>query len=158
MAFNLDLGVVRLTSATIRIVAERNAPLSVEIRGLGVALSIPGVLEGSGTARINPDGSVAATLDVNVVAAGLLAQAELELKPELAYVAICVRVILPVGIPLANTGLGIFGFVGQFVSNGERTFAMGRLGHAHRARHGERQRPHRSCALDQRARSAGEHR
>jgi len=123
MAFNLDLGVVRLTSATIRIVAERNAPLSVEIRGLGVALSIPGVLEGSGTARINPDGSVAATLDVNVVAAGLLAQAELELKPELAYVAICVRVILPVGIPLANTGLGIFGFVGQFVSNGERTFA-----------------------------------
>jgi hypothetical protein len=122
MAFNLDLGVVRLTSATIRIVAETNKPLSVEIRGLGVALSIPGVLEGSGTARINPDGTVAASLDVDVVAAGLSARADLELKPEVAYVAISVRVILPVGIPLANTGLGIFGFVGQFVSNGTRAF------------------------------------
>lgn len=120
MAFNLDLGVVRLTSATIRIVAD-GGKLAVEIRGLGVALSIPGVLEGSGTARINADGSVAATLAVDVVAAGLSAQAALELKPESAYVAISVKVLLPVGIPLANTGLGIFGFVGQFVSNGART-------------------------------------
>ena len=123
MAFNLDLGVVRLTSATIRIVAD-GGTLSVEIRGLGVAVSIPGVLEGSGTARINADGSVSATLDVEVVAAGLSAQAALELKPESAYVAIGVQVMLPVGIPLANTGLGIFGFVGQFVSNGKRTLVV----------------------------------
>ena len=124
MVLNLDLGVVRLTSATIRIVAESGKPLGVEIRGLGVAVSIPGVLEGSGTASIQSDGSVAATLDVDVVAAGLSARAELELKPAFSYVAISVTVILPVGIPLANSGLGIFGFVGQFVSNGQRTIEV----------------------------------
>ena len=128
MVFNLDLGVVRLTSATIRIVADAGK-ISAEIRGLGVALSIPGVLEGSGVALLNSDGGLSASLEVNVVAAGLSALAELELQavagpPDYTYVAIGVRVLLPVGIPLANTGLGIFGFVGQFVSNGERTLQV----------------------------------
>ncbi len=128
MVFNLDLGVVRLTSATIRIVADAGK-ISAEVRGLGVALSIPGVLEGSGVALLNSDGGLSASLEVNVVAAGLAALAELELQavagpPDYTYVAIGVRVLLPVGIPLANTGLGIFGFVGQFVSNGERTLQV----------------------------------
>ena len=47
--------------------------------------------------------------------------AALAFEPETGFFFLEVKAILPVGIPLGPSGLGLYGFVGRFVTNGTRT-------------------------------------
>ncbi|WOF44566.1 hypothetical protein KNJ79_06495 [Sphingopyxis indica] len=115
LEFAIDLGVVRLEGATIRLTVE---PFSVELRGLTAVINVPGVVEGKGSVTIGEAGAIRALLGVTVVPARLGAYGALAIDHD--FVAVEVGVQFPVGIPLANTGLGLFGLMGRFVANGTR--------------------------------------
>ncbi|HEY7376037.1 MAG TPA: hypothetical protein VIF57_28005 [Polyangia bacterium] len=118
LEFALDLGVIRLDSATIRATVLPLEDASVELRGLAAHVDIPGVLAGSGSVTVGDGGELRAMLAVDVIPAKLSAYGALALDPPLAMVEVGVR--FPVGIPLANTGLALWGLMGRFVANGER--------------------------------------
>lgn len=115
LEFALDLGVIRLEGATIRLGL---APFSVEFRGLTASVNIPATLKGRGSVTIGDGGSFRALLALEVIPAKLSAYGSLAVDQD--FVAIEVGVQLPVGIPLGGTGFGIFGFMGRFVANGTR--------------------------------------
>lgn len=116
LEFALDLGVVRLEGATIRLVLEPD--FSVELRGLTASVDIPATLKGKGSVAIGDGGSVRAMIALEVIPAKLGAYGALAVQND--FVSIEVGVQLPVGIPLGGTGFGIFGFMGRFVANGKR--------------------------------------
>ncbi|MFY0534322.1 hypothetical protein [Nannocystis pusilla] len=119
LEFALDLGVVRLEGATIRIkLPDDSAPFSVEFRGLTASVDVPGAIKGKGSVTIGDGGSFRALLSLEVIPAKLSAYGSLAVDQD--FVAVEVGVQLPVGIPLGATGFGIFGFVGRFVANGTR--------------------------------------
>jgi hypothetical protein len=114
----LDLGVVRLEGATIRLVLQ---PFSVELRGLTARIDIENVLEGRGSVTIGDAGAFRALLALQVIPAKLGAYGSLAVDQD--FVAVEVGVQFPVGIPLGATGLGLFGVMGRFVANGTRNLA-----------------------------------
>jgi hypothetical protein len=115
LEFALNLGVVRLEGATIRLGL---SPFSVEFRGLAVSVNIPATLKGRGSVTIGDGGSFRALMALEVIPAKLSAYGALAVDQD--FVSIEVGVQLPVGIPLGGTGFGIFGFMGRFVANGTR--------------------------------------
>jgi hypothetical protein len=115
LEFALDLGVVRLEGATIRLTLQ---PFSVELRGLTAVIDIPGTVFGKGSVTVGDAGAIRALLAVTVIPARLGAYGALAIDQD--FVAVEVGVQFPVGIPLANTGLGLFGIMGRFVANGAR--------------------------------------
>ena len=86
--------------------------------GLTASVDIPATLKGKGSVTIGDGGAFRALLALNVIPAKLSAYGALAVGED--FVAVEVGVQLPVGIPLANTGFGIFGFMGRFVANGTR--------------------------------------
>lgn len=119
LAFALDLGVVTITGATVRLTFDEGA-VGVELRGLAAAVDIPGTLRGAGRLSVGDGGLIRAGLDVQIIPADISARGALALQADVGFVAIEVGVIFAVGIPLAQSGLGIYGFIGRFVSNGTR--------------------------------------
>lgn len=115
LEFALNLGVVRLEGATIRLGL---APFKVEFRGLTASVDIPQTLKGKGSVSIGDGGSFRALMALEVIPAKLSAYGSLAVDQD--FVAVEVGVQLPVGIPLGGTGFGIFGFMGRFVANGTR--------------------------------------
>ena len=115
LEFALDLGVVRLEGATIRITLD---PFSVELRGLTAVIVVPGVIKGKGSVTVGSAGAIRALLGVKVIPAKLGAYGALAIDQD--FVSVEVGIQFPVGIPLANTGLGLFGLMGRFVANGTR--------------------------------------
>lgn len=115
LEFALDLGVVRLEGATIRLFPTEPA---VEVRGLTASVDIPGALRGRGSVSIGDGGSFRALLSLEVIPAMIGAYGALAIDQD--FVAVEVGVQLPVGIPLGQTGFGIFGFMGRFAANGTR--------------------------------------
>lgn len=115
LEFALNLGVVRLEGATIRLGLE---PFKVEFRGLTASVNIPATLKGKGSVTIGDGGSFRALMALEVIPAKLSAYGSLAVDQD--FVAVEVGVQLPVGIPLGGTGFGIFGFMGRFVANGTR--------------------------------------
>ena len=118
LQFALDLGVVTLEGATIRLAFD---PFAAELRGLTASVNIPDTLIGKGSMTVGDGGSVRALLALSVIPAKLSAYGAIAIDQD--FVSIEVGVQLPVGIPLANTGFGIFGFMGRFVANGTRNLA-----------------------------------
>ncbi|MDC0715773.1 hypothetical protein [Nannocystis bainbridge] len=119
LEFALDLGVVRLEGATIRVnLPDESAPFKVEFRGLTASIDIPGALKGKGSVTLGDGGSFRALLSLEVIPAKLSAYGALAVDQD--FVSVEVGVQLPVGIPLGATGFGIFGFIGRFVANGTR--------------------------------------
>ncbi len=115
LAFAVDLGVVTLEGATVRLGIQ---PFAIELRGLTASVDIPDTLKGKGSITISDTGAFRALLALEVIPAKLSAYGSLAVDHD--FVAVEVGVQLPVGIPLANTGFGIFGFMGRFVANGTR--------------------------------------
>lgn len=116
LAFALDLGVVEVSKATVRITINGGS-VSVELRGLAASVNIPNVLEASGQLEVGSS-AVSASLDVNIIPAKIRGWAALSLQDPMVYLEGGVRFATP--IPLFNSGLGIFGFMGRFVSHGTR--------------------------------------
>jgi hypothetical protein len=121
LEFALDLGPVKVTGTTVRITFPTSAggKAAVEVRGLGVEVNIPKVLEGKGRLTLGAGGAFKSDIVVKVIPANVEARASLVLGPSLKYLE--VGVLLPMGIPLGASGVGIFGFIGRFVVNGRRT-------------------------------------
>ncbi|HEX3133249.1 MAG TPA: hypothetical protein VHX44_06650, partial [Planctomycetota bacterium] len=115
LEFALNLGVVRLEGATIRLGLD---PFKVEFRGLTASVDIPATLKGKGSVTIGDGGSFHALMALEVIPAKLSAYSALAVDQD--FVSVEVGVQLPVGIPLGGTGFGIFGFMGRFVANGTR--------------------------------------
>jgi hypothetical protein len=121
LRFALDLGPVKVSGATVRATFDGGAP-TVTLRGLEAQLTLPGIIEGTGVSGLNGDGidlALAATLIPLQI--GALAFVSYEEANDFQKVLLGVGVDLPGPLPLANTGLGIFGLLGFFVVNGEPT-------------------------------------
>ncbi|WP_426163647.1 hypothetical protein [Sandarakinorhabdus sp. DWP1-3-1] len=119
LKFALDLGVVKITGCTLR-ASFTNGGLGIEFRGFSASVDLPGVISGTGSVSIGDGGLIRAGLAATIVPINTSASASLALQGD--FVALEVGVILPVGIPLAQSGLAIYGFVGRVVSNGKRDF------------------------------------
>ncbi|MEI6225736.1 MAG: hypothetical protein WCS72_13330, partial [Deltaproteobacteria bacterium] len=117
LQFALDLGVVRLEGATVRLTFDQGN-LTGELRGLTAKVDIAEVLIGRGSVSVGDHGDIRALLALQIKPLKIGAYGALAIDGD--FVAIEVGVQLPVGIPLANTGLGAFGFMGRFVANGAR--------------------------------------
>ena len=115
LEFALDLGPIKITGCTLRITfpTQANQQPGFELRGLGVEVNIPKVLEGKGRLVLGAGGVFKSDIQVKVIPAEVEARATLILSPSLKYFEVGVR--LPMGIPLGTSGLGIFGFMGRFV-------------------------------------------
>jgi hypothetical protein len=125
LALGVDLGLVRVDDAVIRVTLDGGPP-TPELRGLGATVRIPGILEGSGSGRI-ADGAIEAALAAELPALGIAADGsfvyrESESPGGSPMLQIRIGVLFPGPIPLANTGFGLFGVGGLVVINGTRDF------------------------------------
>lgn len=124
LAFALDLGVIALTGATIRLTFQEGGGgvPEFELRGLAASVNIPGALKGSGSVSMGSGGTFRAGINASIIPADIKAAGSLAYNAEKEFFFIQVALILSAGIPLGPTGLGLYGFVGRFVSNGQRSF------------------------------------
>lgn len=119
----IDLGPITLDAATLRLTFD--APVVLELRGLALSIDIPGVLSGSGNLAVTESSdpnsdelAVSAGLDLRIEPIGLGVDADFLYDDAMVHLEIAVTFATP--IPLLNTGLGLFGLQGRFVSNGTR--------------------------------------
>ena len=116
----VDLGPVKVSGATVRgtLTGDPNNPIRSEIHGFDVELDVPGVIEGSGGARFGAN-SLDADLAARIVPLGIGGFASVKTREEnqLRMVFVELGLDLPGAIPLANTGLGIYGLSGSFGYN-----------------------------------------
>jgi hypothetical protein len=117
LAVAADLGIVRVDDATLRVTFKDDGSFLPEVRGLGVSMNIPGLIDGKGFARITPAGFDAG-LAASLVPLNLGASARLQLKETM--IALEIGVDFPGAIPFANSGLGLYGVGGQFAINADR--------------------------------------
>jgi hypothetical protein len=116
LRFKLDLGPVKVEGATIRGTLDADGHLSAELRGLAASLQVPGLIDGEGQVAIEQAGFKAA-LDVEVTPLNVRADAFVKVAPP--RVDLGLGIDLPGAIPLANSGLGIYGLGGAFSANGK---------------------------------------
>jgi hypothetical protein len=121
LEFALDLGVVEISRTTIRVEIDTavNPPaISVSLRGITAKIDIPSTIKGQGSLIVLPDG-FGASLELDIIPAKIKAWGAFAIRdPNMVHIEGGVR--LATGIPLGNTGLGLFGFAGRFVANGRR--------------------------------------
>ena len=118
LALSLDLGVVTLSNATVRVTFDGDGISGVELRGLKAKVDIPATLKGEGAVSV-ANGVISAGVQLEVVPVKVAAMGTLSLGPN-GFLALQVGVRFPAAIPFANSGLGLYGLAGRFVSNGMR--------------------------------------
>ena len=123
LAVSLDLGVVKLSNATVRVVFDGASVKSLELRALTASVDIPATLKGEGAVDV-ANGAIRAAVELDIVPLKVGAVADLSLGPN-GFVALFVGVRFPAPIPFANSGLGLFGVAGRFVTNGTRAIDPG---------------------------------
>lgn len=113
LALKADLGVVTVDRATVRVPIDPVGPPS--ITALGARVDVPGALTGSGYLKLSEDG-FAGSLDAALTPLGVRVAAGLKIEQHdpVSAVLTTLGVKLPIPIPLANSGLGLFGFLGLF--------------------------------------------
>ena len=122
LGFGVDLGVVSIDRARIRMTANTNGAspdFGVELTAFGASVDIPGALAGKGYMELGQE--IGGQIDLTLVpistrvCAGLkIAQIPEQQGGPATGVIVTLEVELPVCIPLANSGLGIYGFLGLF--------------------------------------------
>ncbi len=138
IGLGVDLGVVSIDRASLR--AYLDEPRPPELTALAARVDIPGALVGSGYLRIGSSvdseghtistigGQIDLTLrpiNLRVAAAVEIATIPADAGGPATGVYVGLNVVLPVGIPLGTTGIGIFGFRGIFGMHYERNTAIG---------------------------------
>ncbi|HEX6888661.1 MAG TPA: hypothetical protein VF143_11195 [Candidatus Nanopelagicales bacterium] len=130
IALGVDLGVVSVDQASVRAYLDGSAP--PELTALSASVDIPGALVGSGYLRIGTaaDGvtkTIGGQIDLTIrpVSVRIAAAVEIANIVDGARTAtgvyVGLNVVLPAGIPLGSTGIGIFGFRGIFGMHYRRT-------------------------------------
>lgn len=123
IALGVDLGVVSVDQASVRAYLDGSAP--PELTALAASVDIPGALVGSGYMRIGTasDGvtkTIGGQVDLTIRPVSIRVAAAVEIANIIdgartaTGVYVGLNVVLPAGIPLGSTGLGIFGFRGIF--------------------------------------------
>lgn len=122
LGFGVDLGVVSIDRARIRMTANTDGAspdFGVELTAFGASVDIPGALVGKGYMELGQE--IGGQIDLTLVpistrvCAGLkIAQIPEQDGGPATGVIVTLEVELPVCIPLANSGLGIYGFLGLF--------------------------------------------
>ncbi|SDX40905.1 DUF6603 domain-containing protein [Marinobacter mobilis] len=122
LGFAIDLGVISVDRARIRLPLEPLGP--PELTAFGAGLKVPGVIEGKGYMEMNNSGGameIKGGIDVSLIPVKLRVAAQIAVAQIPASqggpatgVAIALEVELPVAIPLAQSGFGIYGFLGLF--------------------------------------------
>lgn len=127
IAIAIEIGLVEITEAIIRLTFHDGEPLPrFELRGFTVRANIPAVLEGEGRLRIEDGGVIRAGVQASVIPAGLGADAALALAkmgPDddpWMFLSLYLGVQFNTPLPLAQSGLAIYGFKGLFTMNGAR--------------------------------------
>src|SRR5881394_200224 len=123
LAMAADLGVVKLSTATVRVVFGAGGIEGVELRGLRASVDVAEVVRGEGSLDVGNQ-AIHAGLQLDVVPLKLAALANLAIG-ERGFVELEVSVRFPAPLPFANSGLGLFGVIGRFVSNGRREVPPG---------------------------------
>jgi hypothetical protein len=116
LGLNVDLGVVTLERAIVRLTFKDDGAPVAELRGLAITIDVPGVVSGAGVAHIE-HGELDASLEVTVAQA-IAARAALRVDGQFVFLQLALG--LPAPIPIANSGLGLFGLRGSFAVNGHR--------------------------------------
>jgi large repetitive protein len=121
LGFAIDLGVVSIERARVRM--RLDPPGDPELTAFAASIDIPGAIQGRGYMEINAD-EFKGQIDVTIVpvqvrvAAGLgVASIPVDKGGPGTGVIITLEVDFPVAIPLANSGIGIYGFLGLFAMN-----------------------------------------
>jgi len=119
LRFKLNLGPVQVSGATIRATLEDNGSVSASLRGLDASLTVAGVIEGKGGLELLDEGGFTAALDVKLVPLNLAIDAVVlyQEKEHSFWLFVQMGVDFPGPIPIANTGLGIYGISGAFGLN-----------------------------------------
>jgi large repetitive protein len=111
VGLGVDLGIVTVDSVRARLRLDQVEP--PQLTKLAASLTVPGTLHGSGYVEITPGGFKGA-FDLTVVPLNVRASAALAVETfgGVTGVLIGAEVQFPVPIPLGNSGLGIYGFLG----------------------------------------------
>ena len=135
IGMSVDLGVVTVDRAGVRVYLD-DPTRPPELTALGVSVDIAGALVGSGFVQLahstDPQGHPVATIggqldltlrpiDLRVAAAVEIATITVEGGRTATGVYVGLDIVLPVGIPLGTSGLGIFGFRGIFGMHYDRS-------------------------------------
>lgn len=121
LGFAVDLGVITIERARVRMPVDPVGP--PELTAFAASLSVPGTIEGRGYMEINssPTFEIKGQIDVSLVplklrlAAGIgVADIPASDGGPATGVIITLELELPVAIPLAQSGFGIYGFLGLF--------------------------------------------
>ncbi|MGB3722934.1 MAG: hypothetical protein WA979_08970 [Pacificimonas sp.] len=121
-----ELGVVEISEATIRLTWHDGSPNpKFEVRGFKAKVDIPSTLKGEGRLRIEDGGLIRAGVDCEVIPAKLKASAAIAFAKKTVpdpyiFLSLHVGVQFATPLPLAQSGLAIYGLRGTFVMNGER--------------------------------------
>ncbi|MBS1813314.1 MAG: hypothetical protein JSS87_00395 [Acidobacteria bacterium] len=125
LGFAIDLGVVSIDRARVRM--HLSPPAPPELTAFGASVDIPGALSGSGFLEMNngPTGfEIKGGLDLTITpvcvrVAATFAIAQITSGPgsPATGVQVSLEVDFPVAIPLACSGLGIYGLLGLFAVN-----------------------------------------
>ena len=125
----VDLGVVSIERARVRVYLDE--PRAPELTALAAGIDIPGAIAGKGYLEIG-DGVIGGQIDLTIRPINLRVAAAIEIAqipPEdggpLTGVYVGLNIVLPVGIPLGQSGLGIFGFRGIFGMHYQRNATIG---------------------------------
>ena len=134
----VDLGVVSIDRARLRVFLD--GPLRPpELTAFGASIDVPGAIAGSGYLELGPGAApntskIGGQIDVTIRPISLRVAAAFEMQDVVdpndasrhaTAVYVGLNVVLPVGIPLANSGLGIFGFRGIFGMHYARNATLG---------------------------------
>jgi hypothetical protein len=117
LGFAVDLGVVTIERARVRLKFDPLGP--PELTAFAAGVDIPGALKGRGFMEMN-ENEIKGQIDLTIVpvqvrvAAGVGVANLNENGRKATGVIVALEVEFPVAIPLANSGLGIYGFLGLF--------------------------------------------
>ncbi|TGS93952.1 hypothetical protein EN820_46775 [bacterium M00.F.Ca.ET.177.01.1.1] len=119
LRFALELGPVKVSGATVRVTLGANGPLDPELRGLDASMVMPGLFEASGKASLGA-GQLDLALAAKIVPLNVAAFASVtyvDCGEGINELLFALGVDLPGPIPLANSGLGLYGLGGIFGVN-----------------------------------------
>ncbi|HOM13020.1 MAG TPA: hypothetical protein PLB41_06845 [Rubrivivax sp.] len=124
LRFKLNLGPIRVSGLTIRVTDNGAGAPKVSVTRMLASLSIPGAFSGEGEVQVGgKEEGFSAHLCVRIDPLNVVADALVIYRPPMTVLGLGVD--LPAPIPLANSGLGLFGLAGLFAANGVPAYDPG---------------------------------
>ena len=118
LRFKLNLGPVKISGATIRATREDDGSFCASLRGLDASVSVAGAIEGHGSSSCSTGAaSLPSSMRTSCRSTSPRAPSFSTCRRRELLLYLKIGVDLPGPIPVANTGLGIYGVAGAFGVN-----------------------------------------